>query len=144
MLISTFPGWETTTDPDTGWDVDVKPFPSRPISQLALSAAALASLFCAVSALWQHTSAASASTRLEASALGVVKATIGPIATSFVWISFALLATGSAALLMMLATIFVLDKLTDPSDEDDGHLPGAGLNMSLENFNSTARQFTFT
>jgi len=81
---------------------------------------------------------------LEASALGVVKATIGPIATSFVWISFALLATGSAASLMMLATIFVLDKLTDPSDEDDGHPPAAGLNISLENFNSTARQFTFS
>ena len=45
---------------------------------------------------------------------------------------------------MMLATIFVLDKLTDPSDEDDGHPPAAGLNISLENFNSTARQFTFS
>jgi hypothetical protein len=34
VLLATFPGWHEERDERTGSDVDVKPFPSRPVSQV--------------------------------------------------------------------------------------------------------------
>jgi hypothetical protein len=37
ILLSTFPNWHEERDEHTGSDVDVKPFPSRPVSQIVLA-----------------------------------------------------------------------------------------------------------
>jgi hypothetical protein len=50
ILLATFPGWHVETNRE-GSDVDVKPFPSRPVSQAALAFVFIASVFVLVSFL---------------------------------------------------------------------------------------------
>lgn len=47
VLLATFPGWHVETNRE-GSDVDVKPFPSRPVSQAALAFVFIASVFVLV------------------------------------------------------------------------------------------------
>ena len=47
---------------ESGSDREVKPFPSRPVSQVALALIFVASVFTLVSVLWQHTASVAAST----------------------------------------------------------------------------------
>ena len=61
LLLATFPGWHTDTS-SSGSEHEVKPFPSRPVSQVALATIFIASVFVLVSVLWQHTAAVAAST----------------------------------------------------------------------------------
>jgi Ca2+ regulator and membrane fusion protein Fig1 len=89
-LLSTFPGWHTEEDEYTGSEIDIKPFPNRPILVTCLGLSTIATLFSLVSALWQHTSAASAATIIEVSTLGAVKVQIGAVSTVLVWLAFVL------------------------------------------------------
>jgi hypothetical protein len=113
ILLSTFPGWHEERDERTGSDVDVKPFPSRPVSQVALACSFVAAVLLLVSSLWQHVGSVGAAAMAETAFYGNVHTDIGAQAVSMAWISFTLLTIAMIGLLLMILAIMVLDRLTD-------------------------------
>ncbi|KAF1956849.1 membrane fusion mating protein FIG1 [Byssothecium circinans] len=113
VLLATFPGWHEERDERTGSEVDVKPFPSRPVSQVALALIFIASIFVLVSVLWQHTASVSAATIVQDLGNGSVKSGVGTSAMVLGWFGFALFIIVTIGLLCMILSIMVLDRLTD-------------------------------
>jgi hypothetical protein len=113
ILLSTFPGWHEERDERTGSDVDVKPFPSRPVSQVALSCAFVAGILSLISTLWQHVGSVGAAAMAESAHYGTVKSSIGTSAMAMGWVAFSLIILVAVGLLIMILSIIVLDHLTD-------------------------------
>ena len=113
LLLATFPGWHEERDERTGSDVDVKPFPSRPVSQVACSCAFVAATLCLISILWQHVGAVGAAAMAAGAYQGNVKTVIGAGVMSMGWISFTLITLVAIGLLIMILSIMILDQLTD-------------------------------
>ncbi|KAF2261006.1 membrane fusion mating protein FIG1 [Lojkania enalia] len=113
ILLATFPGWHEERDRVTGSDVEVKPFPSRPVSQVALALIFISSIFVLVSVLWQHTASVAAATVAQDLGNGSVKSGVGTSAMVLGWFGFALLIIVTIGLLVMILSIIVLDRLTD-------------------------------
>lgn len=112
LLLATFPGWHE--DPVTsGSELDVKPFPSRPVSQVALSCSFVAGILCLIAALWQHVGSVGAAAMAETANFGNVRTEIGAGAMAMAWIGFVLLAIVAIGLFVMILSIVVLDRLTD-------------------------------
>ena len=76
----------------------MKPFPSRPVSQIALAASALAAVLALVSMMWQYRT---------------VKSGVGTVSLALGWTGFALMALTAIGLLVMILSIRILDQLTD-------------------------------
>lgn len=112
ILLATFPGWHEETD-ERGSERDVKPFPSRPVSQIALALIFVASVFVLVSVLWQHTASVAASTIAQDLGNGSVKSGVGTTAMILGWFGFALFIIVTIGLLVMILSISLLDRLTD-------------------------------
>ncbi|KAI9723689.1 MAG: hypothetical protein M1812_000989 [Candelaria pacifica] len=112
LLLATFPGWHEEID-DRGSDREVKPFPSRPVSQVALALIFVASIFVLVSVLWQHTASVAAATIAQDLGNGSVKSGVGTTAMILGWFGFALLIIVTIGLLVMILSIHLLAKLTD-------------------------------
>ena len=112
LLLATFPGWHTSTGRD-GSEHEVKPFPSRAVSQVALATIFIASVFVLVSVMWQHTAAVAASTIAQDLGNGSVKSGVGTTAMVFGWVAFGLLVVVTLGLLVMILSIQLLDRLTD-------------------------------
>ncbi|KAL9586700.1 MAG: hypothetical protein Q9212_000708 [Teloschistes hypoglaucus] len=112
ILLATFPGWHEETD-ERGSERDVKPFPSRPVSQVALALIFVASVFVLVSVLWQHTASVAASTIAQDLGNGSVKSGVGTTAMILGWFGFALFIIVTIGLLVMILSISLLDRLTD-------------------------------
>jgi hypothetical protein len=110
LLLATFPGWHDEVDSDDG-DRQVKPFPSRPVSQVAVSIIFIASVFVLVSVLWQHTASVAASVIAQDFGNGVVKSGVGTSAMVLGWFSFTLLIIVTIGLLVMIISIKVLRSL---------------------------------
>lgn len=113
ILLATFPGWHEEPDPRTGSEVDVKPFPSRPVSQAALALIFIASIFVLVSVLWQHTASVAAAQIAQDLGNGSVKSGVGTTAMVLGWFGFGLFVVVTIGLLVMILSIQLLDKLTD-------------------------------
>ncbi|KAB2576250.1 hypothetical protein DBV05_g5135 [Lasiodiplodia theobromae] len=113
ILLATFPGWHQEEDATTGSDVDVKPFPSRPVSQVALALIFISSIFVLVSVLWQHTASVAAATVSQDLGNGSIKSGVGTASMVLGWFGFVLLIIVTIGLLVMILSIIVLDKLTD-------------------------------
>jgi hypothetical protein len=113
LLLATFPGWHEEHDAATGSDVDVKPFPSRPVSQVACSCAFVAAMLSLISILWQHVGAVGAAAMAESANYGNVKAVIGAGAMAMGWITFTLIMLVFIGLTVMILSIAILDRLTD-------------------------------
>lgn len=112
ILLATFPGWHEETD-SHGSEHDVKPFPSRPVSQVALALIFVASVFVLVSVLWQHTASVGASTIAQDLGNGSVVSGVGTTAMILGWFGFALFIIVTIGLLVMILSISLLDSLTD-------------------------------
>lgn len=112
LLLATFPGWHEETD-EHGSEHDVKPFPSRPVSQVALALIFVASVFVLVSVLWQHTASVGASTIAQDLGNGSVVSGVGTTAMILGWFGFSLFIIVTIGLLVMILSISLLDKLTD-------------------------------
>ncbi|KAI9669160.1 MAG: hypothetical protein M1829_005161 [Trizodia sp. TS-e1964] len=112
LLLATFPGWheEQTEDGDGR---EVKPFPSRPVSQISLAIIFVSSIFVLVSVLWQHTASVAAATVAQDLGNGSVRSGVGATAMILGWFGFALLIIVTIGLLVMILSIHLLDKLTD-------------------------------
>ncbi|KAI5361123.1 Putative Cell fusion protein Dni1/Fig1 [Septoria linicola] len=113
LLLATFPGWHEEHDARTGSDIDIKPFPSRPVSQVALALIFIASIFVLVSVLWQHTASVAAAQVAQDFGNGSVRSGVGTSAMVLGWFGFALLIIVTVGLLVMILSIHLLDKLTD-------------------------------
>ncbi|KAI9666355.1 MAG: hypothetical protein M1821_004291 [Bathelium mastoideum] len=113
LLLATFPGWHEETDARTGSDVDIKPFPSRPVSQIALALIFVSSVFVLVSVLWQHTASVAAAQVAQDLGNGSVKSGVGTSAMVLGWFGFGLLVVVTIGLLVMILSIRMLDKLAD-------------------------------
>lgn len=98
---------------DRGSEADVHPFPSRPVSQVALALIFVASIFVLVSVLWQHTASVAASTIAQDLGNGSVKSGVGSTAMILGWFGFTLFIIVTIGLLVMILSISILDKLTD-------------------------------
>lgn len=112
ILLATFPGWHEERD-ESGSDVEVKPFPSRPVSQAALALIFVSSVFVLVSVLWQHTASVAASTIAQDMGNGSVKSGVGTSAMVLGWFGFVLLVVVTIGLLVMILSISLIRKLTD-------------------------------
>lgn len=116
LLLATFPGWHEEQDERTGSEIDIKPFPSRAVSQTALALIFISSIFLLVSVLWQHTASVAAAQVASDFGNGSVKSGVGAAAMVLGWFSFTLLIIVTIALLVMIMSIQLLDKLTDDED----------------------------
>ncbi|KAK5105364.1 hypothetical protein LTS08_001641 [Lithohypha guttulata] len=112
LLLATFPGWHTTRTED-GSEHEVKPFPSRAVSQVALATIFIASVFVLVSVMWQHTAAVAASQVAQDLGNGSVRSGVGTSAMVLGWFGFGLLVVVTLGLLVMILSIQLLDRLTD-------------------------------
>lgn len=112
ILLATFPGWHEETDA-TGSEREVKPFPSRPVSQAALALIFIASVFVLVSVLWQHTASVAASTIAQDMGNGSVKSGVGTSAMVLGWFGFGLMVVVTIGLLVMILSIKLIRQLTD-------------------------------
>ena len=112
LLLATFPGWHEEEDSE-GSEREVKPFPSRPVSQVALSIIFIASVFVLVSVLWQHTASVAASIIAQDLGNGSVMSGIGSSAMVLGWFSFTLLIIVTIGLLVMILSIRVLTRLAE-------------------------------
>ncbi|KAF2461439.1 Ca2+ regulator and membrane fusion protein Fig1-domain-containing protein [Lineolata rhizophorae] len=83
LLLGTFPGWHE--EDNEGSEVEVKPFPSRPVSHIALTTAMVSALLCLTGGLWQHVGAVGAAAMAESAGYGSVKAGIGAAAMALGW-----------------------------------------------------------
>ncbi|KAH6677441.1 Ca2+ regulator and membrane fusion protein Fig1-domain-containing protein [Halenospora varia] len=109
LLLATFPGWHEEEDA-SGSEREVKPFPSRPVSQIALAIIFIASIFVLVSVLWQHTASVAASIIAQDLGNGSVKSGVGTTAMVLGWFGFALLIIVTIGLLVMILSIRVLSE----------------------------------
>ncbi|KAB8260219.1 Ca2+ regulator and membrane fusion protein Fig1-domain-containing protein [Aspergillus pseudonomiae] len=112
ILLATFPGWHEEID-STGSEREVKPFPSRPVSQAALALIFVASVFVLVSVLWQHTASVAASTIAQDMGNGSVKSGVGSSAMVLGWFGFGLMVVTTIGLLVMILSIKLIRQLTD-------------------------------
>ena len=111
-LLSTLPGWHEETD-ETGSVREVKPFPSGPVTQMALAAIWVASLLALVSMMWQHTASVAAATTGQDMTYGAVKSQVGAASMTLGWIGVALLIIPGMGLLVMILSISLLDQFPD-------------------------------
>lgn len=107
LLLGTFPGWHTEEDGE-GSEREVKPFPSRPVSQLALAIIVVASLFAFISILWQHIATSAAASMIRSLSYGTVKGQVGPTAVALGWVGVVLSLVSAIGLLVMILSIRVL------------------------------------
>lgn len=112
ILLATFPGWHEEIDA-SGSEREVRPFPSRPVSQVALTLIGISSVFVLVSVLWQHTASVAASSMVQNLANGSLKSGVGSSAMVLGWFGFGLLVVVTIGLLVMILSISILRRLTD-------------------------------
>lgn len=113
ILLATFPGWHTERDMRTGSEVDVKPFPSRPISLIASIFALSAAVISLIADIWQHVGSVGAAAMAQTANNGNVNSVIGAGAMALGWTGFALLTIVAIGLLVMITAIAALDRLTE-------------------------------
>jgi hypothetical protein len=98
---------------ERGSEKEVKAFPSRAVSQVALALIFVSSVFVLVSVLWQHTASVAASTIALDLGNGSVQSGVGASAMALGWLAFTMLIGVTIALLVMILSIRLLDDLVD-------------------------------
>lgn len=118
LLLGTFPGWHQEED-STGSEVEVRPFPSRPVMGLSVYTIGLALGFCMISVLWQHINSSSTASMVETLTYGAVSGHVGVAAMALGWVAAGLIGTITLALLIMQTSITLLRRLTDSDLDSD-------------------------
>jgi hypothetical protein len=112
LFLATFPNWHEMSNGSTGSLVDVKPFPSRAVSQVALTVSSVAAVLLLVAGLWQHVGSVGAAAMAEMANYGNVETDIGTVAVAMAWAGFTLTTIVSMGLLILILSIRALDRLT--------------------------------
>jgi hypothetical protein len=107
LCLWTFPGWHEEEDA-SGSEREVKPFPSRPVSYIALSFCVAASLVSFVAILWQHIVSSAAGIMGEGLSYGSISAHVGTVAMVLGWGGFFVNTIVAIGLLVMILSIRVL------------------------------------
>jgi hypothetical protein len=113
VLLITFPGWHVEESPGDGEEYEMKPIPSRPVSQVALALIFVASVFILVSVLWQHTASVAASSVAQDLGNGSVRSGVGTSAMVLGWFGFVFFLLVTIGLLFMVLSISLFTKMTD-------------------------------
>ena len=111
--LASIPGWTEEYDARTGSYIDIKPFPSREVSQAIAFALLMASLLVLVSCLWQHVAAASVVTTVSSMSQHRIAGHVGAVAAVLVWLSLTFVVFTFLGILVMIISIYALDLLTD-------------------------------
>lgn len=112
LLLSTFPGWHEEEDSE-GSEREVKPFPSRPVSQVALFSLGISATMTLLSVFWQHMASSNALTLIELVTADIVQVKVGAAAMGLGWATFVLNAVEFVGILIMVVSIRVLSMMTD-------------------------------
>lgn len=113
ILLATFPGWHEQRDERIGSDIEVNPFPSRPVAHAAMTAATVSAVLLLIASLWQHVGSVAAAAMVEKTSHGNVKADIRSSATVMVSLGVAVECFAAIGLIVMVAVMIVLDRITD-------------------------------
>lgn len=114
LLLSTFPGWHEEEDSE-GSEREVKPFPSRSVSQVALFSLGISATMTLLSVFWQHMASSNALTLIELVTADIVQVKVGAAAMGLGWAtsSFVLNAVEFVGILIMVLSIRVVAMMTD-------------------------------
>ena len=115
LLLSTFPGWHEETG-YRGSEAEIRPFPSRPVSQLACALAFISSILLLLSSLWHHVAVVAYTAGVGSLAALAVRTDLGTTSIILLWVSFATITVVGLGLVVMILSISILDRLV----EDDG------------------------
>ena len=110
--LASFPGWHEEIS-EQGSELEVKPFPSRPVLRITSKVLDLGAFLLLVSAIWQHVAAASAASMISSAALGHLTTHVGAWAVALVWIGFVMALIPAIGVETMITSISLLDELTD-------------------------------
>lgn len=113
LFLATFPNWHEMPNGSTGSLVDVKPFPSRAVSQVALTVSSVAAVLLLIAGLWQHVGSVGAAAMAETANYGNVKTDIGTVAVVMAWIGFMLSTIVSIGMVILVVLLQAIDKLTN-------------------------------
>jgi len=112
LLLGTFPGWHKDVDAE-GDEHEIKPFPSRLVTSVALACLILSFIFALISTLWQHIAAVAVATSLSTFIGGAITSHVGATSMALGWTAVGLLALAIMGVLVMILSIQLLDRLTD-------------------------------
>ncbi|KAF7593470.1 hypothetical protein BBP40_011476 [Aspergillus hancockii] len=112
LLMGTFPGWHEEISAN-GSEREVKPFPSRPVSQTALGCIGIASALGLISILWQHVNSSAAASMATSLTYGAIESHVGTAAMILGWAAVVLVGIATIALLVMILSISLIRQLTE-------------------------------
>ncbi|KAJ8064150.1 hypothetical protein OCU04_006504 [Sclerotinia nivalis] len=104
-ILSFIPSWKTEKDSDTGSEREVKPFPSRKISNTVCAASGSAAIFAFVSVLWQHLAAVSALKIIENMSYGGLMGKVGTNSMVVGWLGVLMLWLAFMGCLLMVLSL---------------------------------------
>jgi hypothetical protein len=110
--MSTFPGWQDNMDA-TGFEMEVRPFPSMAASKLIMAFEFLALLFLITAILWQHVAAVAHSATAQAAFNSIVRGDVGSVAMGLGWGSIGLNLVAALGLLFLITSLRLLKQLDD-------------------------------
>lgn len=112
LLLSTLPGWHKEQT-DTGSEIEVRPFPSRPVTLSILALLTLSSLLIFVSVFWQHVASSAAVAMGQSLSYGAVKGKVGIVAMALGWGAVFLDVLAALAICVFVVSIHVLAEAFD-------------------------------
>jgi hypothetical protein len=107
LILASFPRWHEEDD-QNGSEREVKPFPSRLLSQSALAVLTLAALLVFVSVFWQHIASSGAVTMVQSLSYGALKGKLGVVTVVLGWCAVVLDALSAVGILIMILSISIL------------------------------------
>jgi uncharacterized membrane protein len=118
LLLATFPGWYEEEDDDG--EREVKPFPSRSVSIVALYAILIACLFTFIAVLVQHVASATGSTMVESLSYGTVRGKVGSASHVMGWTGLVLYVIVASGLGVVIFDIMRHNSEVEAESEGDG------------------------
>ena len=115
LLLSTFPGWHEELD-EEGSEREVRPFPSRPVSQVALLLSFLSCLLLLISATWAHVGSVAFAASVDSTEYVRLKTSLGTANLALTWVAFSSMVILTFGLLIMIVSVALLDRLVDEDD----------------------------
>ncbi|KAK8004981.1 hypothetical protein PG990_011018 [Apiospora arundinis] len=107
LLLATFPGWHEDDDSDASAR-EIKPFPSRPVSKVALALLFVASLLGFATVFWQHIGSAGSAVIIENMSYHLATAHVGNLAMALGWVGVFFASLSMVGLHVMIKAIQVL------------------------------------
>jgi Ca2+ regulator and membrane fusion protein Fig1 len=115
LALFRFPRWYTEVS-DTGSGQELKPFPSPTLSRTTLTLLLFSTILALLSAMWQHIAAVAAANAIATALGGAISHHIGAASMALAWTAVTMTAITMIALVIMLASINLLERLTNEDE----------------------------